>query len=992
MERLIDDYYVILSLLLACIDIFICIGAFSHKGELGKYIGLVSVFAIIVDISYMFSIYVTDYFTASYCASIYFAGIDWTFILLIKAMLVYAGAANNSLIQKIKRGFILYGVFDTVVLLINPFKEIAISYIPTGFSFVHYVYEIHALYIMHLVYTYILIALIIASLVYYSVKSPVVYRARYTMIVVTILVLVAVNAVFLYIPGDSSWKIIDYSIIGYSFVLYIIYYSCFKYSRNVIHRNISMDIFNKIDQGIVFFDYRQMLTMKNQKAEAVLDSIDFNDGDGIDKFISALDIADIAKDESGSLQCSTCCGEEMTIRRCDYRVLRDKKNRVSGTLFVFTDMEEEIDILTGFQYQKYFERFINENPDIYNCPAVIASFDINSLSVINATEGREEGDRMIKELAELMRKHLPSDTCFVRGNEAILIAVCPLFTNDAVNAAVDNIAEEYSGYFQWSSCMLDGKNNDLLKAVDDAVHGMQNRKLLDKGSVSSNAISSLVKALKESDADTADHVKRTQYYGNALGCRIGLSDVQQSQLLLLCLMHDIGKIGIPLEILNKPGKLTVEEWNVIKTHVEKGYDIARSSQSLKDIAGMILHHHERWDGKGYPAGLSRESIPLLSRMIAVVDAFDAMTNDRPYREGTSVQAALSELKRNAGTQFDPYLVSEFIQLVNNGDIVVNEKHNRNEVLEVFTESTEDLEIKNEDRGVFEIDYSRYILDSEERILEIDEKFTEMTGYTQEDIEAGMKQSDLIPEDERAEYILTTSKLLAQNQFAYLEHAICCKDGRIIYVICYGRRYYDSAAKVNKAEIFIADVLETYSIRKYVEAQRIKAEQRLSHWEMTYRTDSLTGLMSHAPFRNDVELHLLKRKQQVMLIMMDVDEFKKYNDTYGHSAGDEFLVFLANTLKSALRASDLACRMGGDEFAAAIFFDEDALAELMENRASEIFRKINAATAARKISTGVSMGVAISDDTLSSFNDLYLAADNALYLSKGKESNRFTVFR
>ena len=992
MERLIEDYYVILSLLLACADLLICIGAFRRKGALGRYVGIISVFAIIVDISYMFSIYVSDYFIASYCSSIYFAGIDWTFIFFVEAMVIYAGVENNSRFKKARTGARIYACFDTLVLLINPFKEIAISYVPTGFDLVHYVYDMHALYVMHLIFTYILVLAIIVGLSSYSIKYPVVYRARYTMIVVTIILLVAVNAVFLYIPGDAIWKIIDYSIIGYSFVLYIIYYSCFKYSENVISRNISLDVFNKIDQGIVFFDYRKKLKMKNQKAEAVLEGIGFRDGDGMDRFLEALDIHGIAKDEAASMQCSICSGGERLIRRCDYRVLRDEKNRETGTLFVFTDMDEEIDILTGFQYRKHFEKFVNENPDIYRSNTIVAAFDINSLYVINATEGKDEGDQMIKALAELMRKHLPADTYYVRGNEAILIAVCPSSTQEAVDKAVENIRDEYSGYFQWSSCSLDGKNGSVLRAIDDAVLGMHNRKLLDKESVSSHAISSLVKALKESDADTADHVKRTQYYGNALGCRIGLSDIQQSQLLLLCLMHDIGKIGIPLEILNKPGKLTVEEWNVIKTHVEKGYDIARSSKSLNDIADMILHHHERWDGKGYPAGLSRESIPLLSRIIAVVDAFDAMTNDRPYRRASSVEAALSELKRNAGAQFDPYLVSEFIQLVRNGDIVVNEHHHSSETLEVFTESTELLDIQEEDRGVFRINYSRYMLDYENRIVEIDDKFTEMTGYTGEDIEAGMTQIDLIPEDEQAEYILMTNTLLAQKQFAYLEHALRRKDGRIIYVVCYGRRYYDSAAKVSRSEILISDVFDTYSIRKYVEAQRLKAEQRLSYWERTYRTDSLTGLMSHAPFRNDVELQLLKKDKRVMLLMMDVDRFKEYNDTYGHSAGDEYLVFVANVLKTLLRGSDLACRMGGDEFAAALFFDEDASVDLMEKRAAEIFRDLHKAVMGRELSTGISMGVSISDDTISNFNNLYRAADNALYVSKGKEQDRITVFR
>ena len=111
------------------------------------------------------------------------------------------------------------------------------------------------------------------------------------------------------------------------------------------------------------------------------------------------------------------------------------------------------------------------------------------------------------------------------------------------------------------------------------------------------------------------------------------------------------------------GKLTDEEWKIMRSHVEKGHEIAMSNTELRQIAEEIRHHHERWDGNGYPDGLSRESIPVLSRVIAVVDAFDAMINDRPYRKGMPISKAIEELKSCAGSQFDPYIVSEFIRLV-----------------------------------------------------------------------------------------------------------------------------------------------------------------------------------------------------------------------------------------------------------------------------------------------------------------------------------------
>ena len=189
------------------------------------------------------------------------------------------------------------------------------------------------------------------------------------------------------------------------------------------------------------------------------------------------------------------------------------------------------------------------------------------------------------------------------------------------------------------------------------------KKLLSSKSVHSQTLTSLVRALQESDSDTEAHVRRTQKMGVELGRRVGLSDEQIADLRLLCLLHDIGKIGIPLEILNKPGKLTEEEFAVLRTHVEKGYQIAMSSDELKSIARMILCHHERWDGKGYPEGLSGNSIPVLSRVIAIVDAYDAMVNNRSYRKGLDPETAQEEMRRGAGVQFDPYLTGEFLSML-----------------------------------------------------------------------------------------------------------------------------------------------------------------------------------------------------------------------------------------------------------------------------------------------------------------------------------------
>ena len=137
-----------------------------------------------------------------------------------------------------------------------------------------------------------------------------------------------------------------------------------------------------------------------------------------------------------------------------------------------------------------------------------------------------------------------------------------------------------------------------------------------------------------------------------------------NELVLAGNLHDIGKIAMPEEILHKPSKLTDEEYEVIKTHTEIGYRILNAVKKYDKIALATLHHHERYDGKGYPRGLKGEDIPLYSRIISVVDAYEAMTSDRVYRKAPGKDFAIEELKRFSGTQFDPKIVDMFIQCIN----------------------------------------------------------------------------------------------------------------------------------------------------------------------------------------------------------------------------------------------------------------------------------------------------------------------------------------
>ncbi|GAX91236.1 diguanylate cyclase [Effusibacillus lacus] len=356
------------------------------------------------------------------------------------------------------------------------------------------------------------------------------------------------------------------------------------------------------------------------------------------------------------------------------------------------------DELTGLYNHRYFQEKLQELTAKGETLSLLL-LDLDHFKIYNDMYGHPQGDKLLQELAKVISGNIPEQgTVYRYGGEEFAVLLpgtdseTALTVAESIRKAVSE--HEFEGMKHMPAKritvsigvstfphMATSKEN-LLMLADEALYKIKytsrNKVQLytsvvdelkshfDFGSREMELIQMIktfLTIINSKDRYTYGHTERDMEYAEALARKIGLPEDEIKIIRYGALLHDIGKVEVPTEILNKKTKLTEQEWETMKMHVIWGEEIVKPIKELAPCLPIIRHHHERYDGKGYPDGLQGTAIPLAARILTIVDSFDAMTTNRPYQKTKTIPQAIEEIRRCSGTQFDPHLVEPFIEVI-----------------------------------------------------------------------------------------------------------------------------------------------------------------------------------------------------------------------------------------------------------------------------------------------------------------------------------------
>ncbi len=328
------------------------------------------------------------------------------------------------------------------------------------------------------------------------------------------------------------------------------------------------------------------------------------------------------------------------------------------------------DALTGLTNRQYFDQ-MTLKVDLIEClPVSVINFDINGLRIINEAFGYEYGNQLLIHVSNILTDCFKKEDIISRVGGDQFAVILKNTSKEAAEMIAKQVVKKVFN-FKIKDTQLSisygvaskVNNEDINQLFLISENAMYSNKIFESESSSNQSIQSLMTAYHEKNPREAEHSKRVSTLCEKFGYAVNMGDEDINKLKAISYLHDIGKIAIDDSIINKPGKLSDDEWEVIKKHPEIGARIISASDDYAIIAEDILAHHERYDGKGYPFGIAGKDIPIRARMIAIVDSYDAMSSDRPYRKALSHDEIIKELCRCAGTQFDPELIDIFIEKI-----------------------------------------------------------------------------------------------------------------------------------------------------------------------------------------------------------------------------------------------------------------------------------------------------------------------------------------
>jgi diguanylate cyclase (GGDEF)-like protein/putative nucleotidyltransferase with HDIG domain len=544
-------------------------------------------------------------------------------------------------------------------------------------------------------------------------------------------------------------------------------------------------------------------------------------------------------------------------------------------------------------------------------------------------------------------------------------------------------------------------------------------------------IEALALAIDAKDRTGKSHIRRVQVFAAGLAKTIGMSANDIQGVKTAALLHDIGKLAVPEHILSKPGPLTQEEFQKIRIHPQVGAEIIAGVPFPYPVAPLILSHHERWDGKGYPAGMKGEEIPAGARILAVVDYFDALTSERPYHKAMTDDGAIGLLRQEAGKALDPNLVQKFVE---NLDALRAEAESTTETVRTLSLPSGQSEKGRPAVGLLPEPSNKTVFDDIAlahreiyALYEIAQAMGTSLGVADTMALISSKLSNLVPfsccalflHNEEAE---TLRCRFATGIDAEVIQQISVKSGLgLTGWVARNRRTLVNArpsADLEAAGISTTTTLQSALVCPLVFNERFIGTLSVYHidagcftddhrrlldrvceqaaaviynsivFEQT-QEDSLTDPLTGLPNTRFMFMHLTRElaraerlKSEVSLLVMDLDDFKGINDNHGHHVGDRALREVAGVLRAAIRPYDICVRYAGDEFIVVL---SGCGADEAERKRVELQQAIDEvifeARAGKRLQLGISIGAAVFPHDGNTYETLLATADSRMYRDK-----------